>query len=120
MIVGILSVVVIVLTQSFYDSTETAQKKVKTEQTADQNASEVTTISAPSDLVPHGNAVAIHHTPYGMLEQIAPVEKKKNASVVIKKTFVSFFKITALRDYVISSDTCMTHYRALSKTLQQQ
>ena len=91
MIAGILSVAVIVLTQSFYDSTETSQKKAATEQTPEQNTHAVT-ISAPSDMVPHGNAVAVNHQQPSVLEKFSRIEKPKRTSVIIKNTVVTFFK----------------------------
>jgi anionic cell wall polymer biosynthesis LytR-Cps2A-Psr (LCP) family protein len=76
MIAGILSVVVIVLTQSFYQPTESLQKKAKTEQ-ADQNSKEVS-IHAPSDMVPHGNTVAVNENTPSIAEKIGSTDEPKN------------------------------------------
>lgn len=90
MIAGILSVVVIVLTKSFYQPSESHQKKAKTEQ-ADQNSKEVS-IHAPSDMVPHGNTVAVNENTPSIAEKIGSANAPKKAIVVVKKVFVIFFK----------------------------
>jgi hypothetical protein len=90
MIAGILSVVVIVLTQSFYQPSESLQKKSKTEQ-ADQNSKEVF-INAPSDMVPHGNTVAVSEHSPSLAEKISSTTEPKKTSIVVKKVFVTFFK----------------------------
>jgi hypothetical protein len=90
MIAGILSVAVIVLTQSFYQPIEGSQKKAKTEQ-ADQNSKDVF-INAPSDMVPHGNTVAVNEHSPSLAEKINTTTEPKKASVVVKKVVVTFFK----------------------------
>ncbi|MFM9836859.1 MAG: hypothetical protein ACKVOQ_01270 [Cyclobacteriaceae bacterium] len=90
MIAGILSVVVIVLTQSFYQPSESFQKKAKTEQ-ADQNSKEVS-IHAPSDMVPHGNTVAVNESTPSIAERVGSTDEPKKAVVVVKKVFITFFK----------------------------
>ena len=91
MIAGILSVAVIVLTQSFYQPSQSFSKKANTEQ-ADQNSKEVS-ISAPSDMVPHGNTVAVNESsPSSITEKIGSTDQPKKVSVVAKKVLVNFFK----------------------------
>ena len=91
MIAGIVSVVVIVLTQSFYQPVETHQKKATSEKTAEKGSGQVT-ISAPSEMVPHGNTLAINPNTPSIAEKIAGLEKPKASTPTIKKVFVSFFK----------------------------
>ncbi len=91
MIAGIMSVVVIVLSQVFYEPIEPLQKKIATEQSADEQSADEATITAPSDIVSHGNAVAFNHPPAGVNEKLAATEIRKQSLTVIKKAFVSFF-----------------------------
>ncbi len=90
MIAGILSVAVIVLTQSFYQPSQSFQKKAKTEQ-ADQTSKEVF-INAPSDMVPHGNTVAVNEHSPSLAEKISGPAEPKKTVVVAKKILVNFFK----------------------------
>ncbi len=90
MIAGILSVAVIVLTQSFYMPTESFQKKAKTEQTPDQDNQVF--VSAPSDMVPHGNTVAVNENTPSIAEKIGSTDQPKKVTAVLKKVFVTFFK----------------------------
>jgi hypothetical protein len=90
MIAGILSVAVVVLTQSFYQPIEGIQKKAKAEQT-DQTGKEVF-INAPSDMVPHGNTVAVNENTPSIAEKIGSTDEPKKAVVVVKKVIVTFFK----------------------------
>ncbi len=91
MITGIMSVVVIVLSQVFYEPIEPLQKKVATEQSADEQSADEATITAPSDIVSHSNAVASNHPPAEVNEKLAATEIRKQSLTVIKKAFVSFF-----------------------------
>jgi hypothetical protein len=90
MIAGILSVAVIVLTQSFYQPSQSFSKKVNAEKT-DQNSKEVS-ISAPSDMVPHGNTVAVNESNPNITEKIGSTDQPKKITVVAKKILVNFFK----------------------------
>ena len=90
-VIGILSVAIIVLTQSFYQPVETHVKKANSERSADKNENNVT-ISAPSDVVPHGNAVALNQSTPSLAEKISGIEKPATTTLVIKKAFVTFFK----------------------------
>ena len=90
MIAGILSVVVIVLTQSFYIPSESFQKKTKTEQAPEQDNQVF--VSAPSDMVPHGNTVAVNENTPSIAEKIGSTDQPKKTTVVVKKVFVTFFK----------------------------
>jgi ABC-type transport system involved in cytochrome bd biosynthesis fused ATPase/permease subunit len=91
MITGIMSVVVIVLSHVFYEPIEPLQKKVATEQSSNDHSTDDTAISAPSDIVSHGNAVAFNQPPVGVNEKLADTEIRKRSLTVIKKAFVSFF-----------------------------
>jgi ABC-type transport system involved in cytochrome bd biosynthesis fused ATPase/permease subunit len=91
MIAGILSVIVIVLSQSFYESSEIAHKKTTTEQEDNQSSTQ-TTISAPSDMVPHGNAVAINEDIPSAPEKIGSKDEPKKIVSVTKKVFSTLFK----------------------------
>jgi ABC-type transport system involved in cytochrome bd biosynthesis fused ATPase/permease subunit len=91
MITGIMSVVVIVLSHVFYEPIEPLQKKVATEQSSNDHSTDDTAISAPSDIVSHGNAVAFNQPPVWVNEKLADTEIRKRSLTVIKKAFVSFF-----------------------------
>ncbi len=91
MIAGILSVAVIVLTQSFYQPAESSYSLAETKQTPEQANNDVI-IVAPSDMVPHGNTVAVSENSSSITEKIATNNKPESTSIVIKKVFVSFFK----------------------------
>jgi hypothetical protein len=90
MIAGIVSVAVIVLTQSFYLPSENLQKRAKTEQ-ADQNSKEVF-INAPSDMIPHGNTVAVNENTPSIAEKIGSTDEPKKTAIVAKKVLVNFLK----------------------------
>jgi ABC-type transport system involved in cytochrome bd biosynthesis fused ATPase/permease subunit len=91
MIAGIMSVVVIVLSHVFYEPIQPLQKKVATEQSADEHSTDDTAISAPSDIVSHSNAVVVNHPPAEANEKLAATEIRKQSLTVVKKAFVSFF-----------------------------
>jgi len=91
MITGIMSVVVIVLSHVFYEPIEPLQKKVATEQSSNDHSTDDTAISAPSDIVSHGNAVAFNQPPVGVNEKLSDTEIRKQSLTVVKKAFVSFF-----------------------------
>jgi hypothetical protein len=91
MIAGILSVLVIVLTQSFYQPTETNQKKIASEKTTEKSAQDVS-ISAPSDVVPHGNTVAVSENAATIASRAVEIEHPKKITLVAKNIFVIFFK----------------------------
>jgi hypothetical protein len=91
MIAGILSVVIIVLTQSYFQPTESLQKKAKTEQSTEEQENQ-TFINAPSDMVPHGNAVAVSDSPASVPEKTSNPNESNKSSVVVKKVLVTFFK----------------------------
>ncbi|MCA6379648.1 MAG: hypothetical protein IM574_04345 [Cytophagales bacterium] len=91
MIAGIMAVVVIVLSQVFYEPIQPFQKKVATEQSADKHSTDGTSISAPSDIVSHSNAVVVNHPPAEVNEKLADTEIRKQSLTVVKKAFVSFF-----------------------------
>lgn len=99
MAVGILAVVVIVLTQSFYQPTHITQKKdAGTEQTG-TGANSKTVVSAPSDLSNPTNGGAVQsHTP-GIIDEISPSPKPEKISQVVRKTTIQFFK-TLFRAFI--------------------
>lgn len=91
MIAGILSVAVIVLTQSFYQPTESSYSQAATKQTPEQTNNDVI-IVAPSDMVPHGNTVEVSENSSSIAEKINSSNKPESTSIVVKHVFVTFFK----------------------------
>lgn len=91
MIAGILSVAVIVLTQSFYQPTENTYTQAETKQTPEKTNHDVI-IVAPSDMVPHGNTVAVSENSPSITEKITNINKPESTSIVARKVFLSFFK----------------------------
>ena len=97
MAVGILAVVVIVLTQSFYQPTHITQKKEAAG--TEQSGTNKTVVSAPSDLSNPTNGAAIQeHTP-GVIDDIAPRSTSEKISQVVRKTTIQFFK-TLFRAFI--------------------
>jgi hypothetical protein len=93
MIAGILSVIIIVLTQSYYQPVKAFEKKSKTEHAASASDEEGQTfVNAPSDMVPNGSSVAVNETPSIAPEKIDRAEESKSVSVVVKKVVGTFLK----------------------------
>ncbi len=83
---GICAVVVILLSQSFYQvSGQTLKTKAK-------DKKEVT-IQAPSDVVAQGQAVELNHQQQpSLLEELILSDKKQEVVVFIQKTTANFLK----------------------------
>lgn len=93
MIAGILSMAVIVLTQSFYEPTETSFKKVKTEKNKDQSQQgDQVFVSAPSDLANHGTTQIVDNHSSPVAEKANHTTESNPAVVLIKKTAIRFFQ----------------------------
>lgn len=89
LITGIMSVVVIVLTQSFYRPTTEEKVTAKTEQGA---SNKQTSIHAPADVVANGNATGLpENTPLVPQQASTQAESKKVASI-LKQGLIKFFK----------------------------
>jgi hypothetical protein len=82
---GICAVVVILLSQSFYQVPSQLSK------TKSKEKKEVT-IQAPSDVAAQGQAVELNHQQPSLLERIILSDKKKETVVFIQKTTINFFK----------------------------
>jgi hypothetical protein len=92
MVAGILSVIIIVLTQSYYKPVNSFEKKAKTEK-ADTKKDSQTFVNAPTDMVSNGTTtVVINETPAIAPEKFEGTEEPKNISVVVKKVVGTFFK----------------------------
>lgn len=87
--IGILSVVVIVLTQSFYKPVAEEKAKAKTEQNESKNQA---SIHAPSDVVPNGNALAVNQDQAIVPNQAAISEEPKKVVAVIRQSLFKFFR----------------------------
>jgi hypothetical protein len=82
---GICAVVVILLSQSFYQvSGQTLNTKAK-------DKKEVT-IQAPSDVAAQGQAVQLDHQQPSLLEELILSDKKQETVVFIQKTTINFLK----------------------------
>jgi hypothetical protein len=91
MIAGILSVVIIVLTQSYYQPIKAFEKKSKTEHAANEEERQAF-VNAPPDMVPNGSSVVVNETPVIAPEKIDRAEESKNISIVVRKVVGTFFK----------------------------
>jgi len=82
---GICAVVVILLSQSFYQvSGQALKSKAK-------DKKEVT-IQAPSDVAAQGQAVQLDHQQPSLLEELILSDKKQETVVFIQKTTINFLK----------------------------
>ena len=90
LIAGIISVMVIVLTQSFYKGSVDDLSKKQTKEQQEQTSQSV--INAPSDVVPHGNAVVLEDAIVIAPQKNISNAQPKKAAVVLKKVFVTLFK----------------------------
>lgn len=87
LIIGILSVMVIVLTQSFYKPL--SEEKAKTEQSDSKNKD---TIHAPSDVVANGNTLALNTDQAVASNGVAVSEEPKKVVVAIRQGLFKFFR----------------------------
>ena len=82
---GICAVVVILLSQSFY---QVSGQPLKTKE---KDKKEVT-IQAPSDMAAQGQAVELNHQQPSLVEELILSDKKQETVVFIQKTTINFFK----------------------------
>src|ERR1041385_8864981 len=82
---GICAVVVILLSQSFYQVSGQALK------TKSKDKKEVA-IHAPSDMAAQGQAVELNHQQPSLLEELILSDKKQETVVFIQKTTINFLK----------------------------
>ena len=91
LIAGVLTVAVILLSQSFFQNVGNSQAKAKTEQKAGEKPG-TTHIVAPSDVVPSS---AIHLTDQipTLLKTSTPEQEDKKSFFPVVKTVTGFFSI---------------------------
>ncbi|MBI1770596.1 MAG: hypothetical protein HY015_01380 [Bacteroidetes bacterium] len=87
---GICAVLVILLSQSFYQPSGVALKS-KTEKSG-QAAKKEVIIHAPSDVTSQGQSVELSHQQPSLLERLILNDKKKEVVVFIRKTTLNFFR----------------------------
>ncbi len=90
LLVGILSVVVIVLTQSFYKPVSDEKAKAKTEQS---DSKDQATIHAPSDVVANGNTLAVNNNEALVPQQTVVSEETKKVITIVRQGLFKFFRI---------------------------
>lgn len=89
-IVGVLAAVVILLSQSFYQQAQDNLKKVKTEQSADQNE---VVISAPADAVPGAGAIQLEDNVPTLVKSTVSEDQEQTALPFATKILVSYYRI---------------------------
>jgi cell division protein FtsN len=91
MIAGVLTVIVILLSQSFFQTVENNQAKAKTEQKSGEKPG-TSHINAPSDVVP---SPAVHLTDQipTVLKSSTPEEEDKKSVFPVVRILTSFFNI---------------------------
>lgn len=92
---GLCAVVVILLSQSFYQNTNISLKakteKVKNLRTGQSDKKEVA-IHAPSDVASQGHSVELNEQQPSQVQEIILSDEKNDVVVFIRKTTVNFFK----------------------------
>jgi len=84
---GISTVLVILLSQSFYKTADVAVKK------SDSKNKKEVTIHAPSDVASQGQSVQLSEEQQSaLLEEITPSDDTDELVVIVKKTTTKFFK----------------------------
>jgi len=89
-IAGVLAAVVILLSQSFYQQAQDNLKKVKTEQSADQNE---VIISAPADAVPGGSAIQLDDNIPTLVKSVVSEDQEQTTLPFATKILVSYYRI---------------------------
>lgn len=89
-IAGVLAAVVILLSQSFYQQAQDNLKKVKTEQSADQNE---VVISAPADAVPGAGAIQLEDNVPTLVKSTVSEDQEQTALPFATKILVSYYRI---------------------------
>lgn len=95
---GICAVVVILLSQSFYQTPNLALKS-KADKAKDKKE---VTIQAPSDVTSHVQSVELNEQQPPHVEEVISHEKKNEVVVFVQKTTIKFFK--TLFRVIISSN----------------
>lgn len=90
LVAGILSVLVIVLTQSFYKASVNDISIKQSKEPQEQTSQSI--VSAPSDVVPHSNAVVLDDVMVVSPQKNIGNDQPKKVAVVSKKVFVALFK----------------------------
>ncbi|MBI3220329.1 MAG: hypothetical protein HYZ44_12525 [Bacteroidetes bacterium] len=89
LLAGILSVAVIVLTQSFYKPVTDEKAKAKTEQS---DSKDQASIHAPSDVVANGNTLAINDNSQIIPQQAVVSEEPKKVIAVVRQSLFKLFR----------------------------
>lgn len=89
-IAGVLAAVVILLSQSFYQQAQDNLKKVKTEQSADQNE---VVISAPADAVPGAGAIQLDDNVPTLVKSTVAEDQEQTSLPFATKILVSYYRI---------------------------
>jgi predicted PurR-regulated permease PerM len=89
-IAGVLAAVVILLSQSFYQQAQDNLRKVKTEQSTDQNE---VVINAPADAVPGGSAIQLEDNIPTLVKSTSSEDQEQTALPFATKILVSYYKI---------------------------
>ncbi len=88
LISGFCAVLVILLSQSFYQTTSLSTK-TKTEKASDKTE---VAIHAPSDVAAQGQAVELNHSQPSVLEELVLANDKNEKAIFIQKFATKFFK----------------------------
>lgn len=89
-IAGVLAAVVILLSQSFYQQAQDNLKKVKTEQSPDQNE---VVISAPADAVPGAGAIQLEDNVPTLVKSTVSEDQEHTTLPFATKILVSYYRI---------------------------
>ena len=98
MMAGVLAAVVILFSQSFYHEAQANLEKIKSEQSADQNARQ-TSISAPADAVVNSTVENVNEQVPSLLEELFTTDEEAEAVSVVPTFFANFFK-TLFRAFI--------------------
>jgi hypothetical protein len=85
---GLCAVIVILLSQSFYQNSSTPAK-TKTEKASDKKE---IAIHAPSDVAAQGQSVELSHSQPSVAEELVLADNKNEKAVFIQKIATNFFR----------------------------
>lgn len=88
---GLLTVIVILLSQSVYKQTQTGLEKSKTEQTADQDTHK-TFVSAPTEAVTSSTVAEVNEQVPSLLEEFVMNESEEGSFVLQSPLLVRYVK----------------------------
>ena len=91
MIAGVLAVIVILFSQSFYHEAQSNLEKIKSEQSPDQETSKAF-ISAPSDAVVNSTVENVNEQVPSLLEELFTTDEEAQAVSIPPSFFANFFK----------------------------